>query len=116
MGAFPPAFFVPRELFKPIPADGFQVLEHAHAIFGAVALIQVFHSGAWKLLTLVAKTRIGRRQVFTIGDRAAAAVFGFIRVVFFGTATAGLFLTEKADAKSAIHSAGCNQSFIVNAY
>lgn len=58
------------EIIHPIILNGIQVFDHARAIFGPVAFIQMFHAGTWKLITLKAILIIPVRKYFAVLDLA----------------------------------------------
>ena len=103
--AAPPFFFVSNEMPY---AEFFNILEiinHAHAILGSIALIQIFQPGARKAVTTGAVLDFSVHYLLTVLDSARDANFSFEAVVA-SAAGAWFLISCVCNAEAAIHSAG----------
>jgi len=81
-GTLPLRLFLLKELFRAVRLDIIQVLDHAHVIFRAVALVQIFQSLTWISLTHIAEPDLAftdqvtmirhMRTIFASGNTAGA--------------------------------------------
>jgi hypothetical protein len=110
--AGPSDLFICDKFPNPKFPNIFEILDHAHGIFGSIPLIQMLQTGAWELFTLKAKSRFNVLEKFTIFDFASNTRGAFINVSS-STARTFVFLSQISHAKAAVHSAGSNEvSFI----
>lgn len=103
--AAPPFFFAFDEMPYAKFSDVLQIFNHAHAIPGSVALIQVVQSGAREAITTEAVLDFGVHHLLTALDPAHDANFRFEAVVTSATG-AWVLISRVCDAEAAIHSAG----------
>ena len=91
------------------PCNVFQIIDHAHAIFGSIPLVQMVQPGAGK--TIAAETEFGSgvRHLFAVLDPAQGAGFRFEAAVN-PAAGAWFLISCVCTAEAAVHSAGSNQS------
>lgn len=106
--ASPSDFFICSKLPNSKHANVFQILDHAHAVFGSVPFIQMFQTSTREPLTLKAKSRFGTLQAFTIFDFAVDAGGGFTSVTPAAARTF-IFISQICHADGTVHSAGGNQ-------
>jgi hypothetical protein len=85
-----------------------QVFDHAHAVIGAVPLVQMLHSFAGELIAFKAKPGFAGFSSGTGFDPAAHAGRGLVAAVSI-TAGAMLFYPEVSQANTAVHSARSDQ-------
>lgn len=88
--------------------DGFQVFQHAHAVLGPVAFIQLPQPGAGIAVTLVTVFGLPGCYIFTGNDLAGHTICGFQAVVT-ATAGTGIHIAGIGPAQAAVHAAGCDQ-------
>ena len=103
-----PAFFFASDEMP--YAEFFNVLEivdHAHAVLGSIALIQIFQSGARKAVTIEAVLDFSVHYLLTVFDSARDTNFCFEAVITSATG-ARLLISCICDAEATIHTAGCN--------
>ncbi len=100
------------ELYERLHTDSAeltQVLDHAHAVLGAVPRVQLPKARARILGTVAAEYLRTLSKVLAPFDRACGAVMslgGVVRVIAAGTSPA---LAKVADADPAVHPAGSHQ-------
>ena len=100
----PSLSFVPDKGYKPIIPDIPKVLDHAHTVAGAVALVQVFQSAAG--IPAAGETELLRAglQFFAVLDAADNAGFCFAGVPAVASGTT-VFFSQESDAEAAVHPA-----------
>jgi hypothetical protein len=103
--ASPSDFFVCDKLPNSKFLDVFEVLDHAHVVFGSIPLIQMFHSFAREAAAFKTKFCIPLLQDFTVFDLAPDNADGFVGI-FHPATRAGVFVSQISHAGSAVHSAG----------
>lgn len=86
-------------------ADRQEVLDHAHAVFGPVALIQVEQPVAGKALAAVAVAGLELLPLRAGFDAAGEACLALVAVVA-PAAGAGVLLARIRHAEPAVHAAG----------
>jgi hypothetical protein len=75
-GALPFLLLAPYERPDPLGLDHIQVVDHAHAIFGSVALVQMFQPGARKAIaTSGAIFDFALTKLFAISYGTSGSVF-----------------------------------------
>jgi hypothetical protein len=90
--AAPLFFFVPDELpYAEVP-DVVEIADHAHAIPGSIALIQMVQHGAGKAVAAEAVPDLGVHDLLAVFDSACDAGFGFEAVLPAATGALSLFL------------------------
>ena len=106
-GAFPAGLFPFCEFSNACIPDVFEVFDHAHAIFGSVAFIQLFESGAgigWAGETEPSASR----ELFAVLDSTSDAACGLVFVTPPASGASVLFpyigITD-----TAVHTAGSDQ-------
>ena len=101
-GPFP--FLTANEKSNTPISNHLQVIQHAHVILAAVALIELLKSFAWIFFTRETIFSLSLGKEVTVFDDTADAVIALIGVV---TATAGtmVFLTLMGHTEAAIHPA-----------
>ena len=109
VGAGPFLFLLLDEFSYPKFFDKFLVLKHTHRIFCPVSLIEVFHSGTWKFITIITESGFELFSLFAHSYDTAFASFCLIGINFKAARTS-VFLPDITNAKPAIHPARCNQS------
>jgi hypothetical protein len=100
----PSVFLAPDESFKPKLSQALKILNHAHAVFGAVAFVQLPQSSAGELVALKTELLFSSPHIFAMPNSAYDTnlrLFGVIAIA----ARAALLLSEVADTKAAVHSA-----------
>jgi hypothetical protein len=106
--ADPPFFFCSYEM----PYAGFpnvlKVADHAHAVLGFIALIQMREPVAGEAVTSKAVLGFGVRYLLAVLDFAFCARFRFEAVIVPAT-WAWFSLSRECPAETAIHSAGRDQ-------
>jgi hypothetical protein len=105
IGTGPPAVLLPDKFPDTHSFYLFQVLNHAHAILAPVSFIQVFKALTGKYLTAVIAV-----FPFAFGTETQGAIFTAF-CVWSQTAVAPIPVPDIANAKPAIHSAGCNIAY-----
>jgi hypothetical protein len=108
LGTGPPFRFRSKEMLQAVFPDILKVVDHAHAIPGAIALIQVFQPGAGKAVTIEAVWGLGIGYLLAVLDLAGDAGFRFIAVIA-PTAGTRLFISRISAAQAAIHPASGDQ-------
>jgi hypothetical protein len=108
VGTSPTDFFVCDKLPNAKPLDVFEILDHAHVVFGSIPLIHVLHLLAGKAVTLGAELQIPLLKDFAVFDFAPESGDGFVRV-FHPASWAGVFISQISHADSAVHPAGGNE-------
>jgi hypothetical protein len=71
----PSFFFSPYEMPYSEFSDAFKIVDHAHAIFGSIPLIQMYQPVARKAVTAKAVFSFAARQLFAVFDFAFCAGF-----------------------------------------
>lgn len=84
--------------------DVFKISDHAHAIFRAVAFIQLFQSNTGEPGAFKTEFRLTGGNRFTVLDCACYTRFGFVRVVIVAPGTLILF-SHMRIAERTIHPA-----------
>jgi hypothetical protein len=103
-GASPPYFFASDEIPYAEFFNFLEIVDHAHAVLGSIALIQIFQSGARKAVT-EAVLGFSVYYLFAVLDSARDANFRFEAVIT--SATRAWFLISRVrNAEAAIHSTG----------
>ncbi len=102
--ASPSDFFVCSKLPNTKPLDVFEILDHAHVVFGPIPLVHVLHPFAGKAVTLKTKLQIPLLKDFAVFDFAPESGDGFVGV-FHPATRAGVFVSQVSHAGSAVHSA-----------
>jgi hypothetical protein len=92
-------------------AYSLQIANHTHAVFCAIALVQLAQPGTGKSAAFVAKTAVACCNLVAVFDSACHTVFRFSRVVTI-TAQAAVFLTQICVTDPAVHAAGRNQQWL----
>jgi len=107
-GADPPFFFISDETTYPKLPDVFQIIDHAHDVFGSITLIQMLQPFAGKTVTSEAVTDFPLRYLLTVLDSACDAGCFFDAVV---APTSGAYIDVSyiCMAKAAVHSTGSDQ-------
>ena len=82
-----------------------EIINHAHAIFSSIALIQMVQPGAREAITTEAVLDFGVHNFLTVLDSACDTNFCFEAVVA-SAAGAWFLISCVCDAEAAIHSAG----------
>ena len=74
-GTNPFLFFIPNEMSDPKFIYHFEIIDHAHSIFGSVSLIQLFQPGTGETITTIG-TVLGFAfgDLFTVSDFTGGAV------------------------------------------
>jgi hypothetical protein len=108
LGTGPPFLFAFNEMpYAELP-DVLQIVDHAHAILGSIALIQMVQPGAGKAFTTEAVPDSALHYHLTVFDSTRDAGFRFDTVV--ASATKAWFLIScVCAAEAAIHSTGSDQ-------
>jgi hypothetical protein len=107
-GADPPFFFISDETTYPKLPDVLKIVDHAHAVFGSIALIQMFQPVAGEAVASEAVTDFPLRHVLTVLDSACDAGCFFDAVV---APASGAYIDVSyiCMAKAAVHSTGSDQ-------
>jgi hypothetical protein len=102
--AGPSDFFVCHKLPNPKPANIFQILDHAHRVFGSISFIQVPYTLTGELLALKTKSRFGVLKEFAAFDLAPGTRYGVINISF---SAAGAFVScsQMSYTNPTVHSA-----------
>jgi hypothetical protein len=106
--AAPPFFFVPDELPDADFSDVLKIADHAHAIPGSIALVQMIQPGTGEAVAAKAVSDLGVHELLAVFDSAYDAGFRFEAVLTAATG-AGFFISHVCAAEAAIHSAGSDQ-------
>jgi hypothetical protein len=107
LGTGPFFLFIPDEIPYAKVTDIFKIVDHAHAVFRSISLIQLFQPGAGEAFASEAVPAPGV-HLFTVLDSTQDAGFRFAAVVAPATGTC-LFISYVSPAEAAIHSAGSDQ-------
>ena len=107
LGAFVFLGLPAQELIHAIVPDELQVLDHAHVIFGAIALVQMFQSSTM-FFALEAELRFALIYRLTVFNAASKAGRHLLCIVS-AAAWASIFVSQISHANSAVHSARCDQ-------
>lgn len=86
--------------------DVFKVVQHAHPIPRAVALVELSQSPARVPGTLVAEAGIRSSKCVTIPDDASRAVDQYPGSVFISASGAAVVLPQEGKADATVHAAG----------
>ena len=106
-GALPALLLAGDKLLQSMEADGLEILDHAHAVFRTIALVDMFYAiagvlSAFKTKVLYAQGRFGTGSYLTssagLGHEGAVAI----------AARADILLSGIGHAKGAVHPAGCD--------
>lgn len=92
----------------PVPLDVLKIVNHAHAIFGSITLIQVIQPVARKPVTAETVLDFTLPYLLTVLDSACDAGFWFDAVVA-PAAGACLLISRIRAAEATVHSTGGNQ-------
>ena len=106
--AAPPFFFVPDEVPYAEYSDVLEIADHAHAVPGSIALIQMPQPGTGKAVTAEAVPDFGVHDLLAVLDSARDAGFRF-KAVLAPAAGAGFPVSCVRAAEAAIHTAGSDQ-------
>ena len=87
-----------------------QVFDHAHAVFCAIAFVQLFQSSAG-LYAFKTELRFALFDRLTVFDPASNARKRLICIVATA-ARAFIFFSQISHADAAVHAAGCDQLFV----
>jgi hypothetical protein len=107
-GTDPLFFFASDEMpYAELP-DALQIVDHAHAVLGSIALVQMVQRGAREAATIEAVLHLAIHYFLTVLDTACNAGSRFEAVV---TPAAGacLHVSHVSATKATVHSAGCDQ-------
>ena len=110
--AKPFLFFIPGEMSNPKFINHFEIVDHAHSILLSVALIQLFQPGTWKTTTTIGTIlAFAICDLFAISNSTSIAVFWFFTVLLIDHSTtwACVYFSNVSQAKTAVHSARCDQ-------
>lgn len=100
----PPFFFVSDEMPNAEFFDVLKILNHAHAILGSIALIQILQPIARKAVTTEAVLDFRVHYLLTVLDSAHDANFSF-EAIIAKAARAWILVPRVRGAETAIHSA-----------
>lgn len=106
--AGPLLLFVSDEASYPIFLNVFEIFDHAHAVFGSVAFIELLEPGAGKLFTADAELRFAALYSFAGFYMTYYACFWFVGIVG-PAAGASIFFSRIGHAQPAVHPARSNQ-------
>jgi hypothetical protein len=101
------SFLLCDEGVDPVVLYEFQVLEHAHVIFRAIAFVQLFQSSA-AFFAIEAKRRFARCYRLTVFNPASKARRHLVRIVPAAAGTLVL-LSQICHANPTVHAAGRDQ-------
>lgn len=104
-GTGPSFLFVSHKAPYPIFLDVLKIVDHAHAIFSSIALVQVIQPVARKPVTAETVPDRTLPYLFTVLDQAGDAGFWLDAVVAPATG-ASILLSCIGDTKAAVHSTG----------
>jgi len=104
-GAFPSNIFLFDELSYTGITDIFEVLQHAHAVFGSVSFIQLLQSGAGVDSAGKAIFHFPLLEFIAVSDYTSDAAIRYILIAAPATRT-NPFLPQMCVANTAIHAAG----------
>jgi hypothetical protein len=85
----------------------FQVIDHAHGIFGPVTLVYSFYPEAWKFITFKTVFKCSSLSFLTILYQTQRAGFG-LKLIVPITTRADIFIPDISVTQAAIHPAGSN--------
>ena len=102
--ADPPFFFGSYEMPYAEFSDAFKIADHAHAVLGFIAFIQMVQPDAGEAVTTKAVLGFGVHQLFAVLDSTFYAGFRF-EVVVASATWAGILISRECAAETAIHSA-----------
>ena len=100
--------FISNELSYSVFMYVFEIVNHAHTIFGSIALIQVPQPGARKTVAIETEPRFALCYVFTIFNFTGNAVFRF-QTVLAPAAGATVLISDIGPAEATVHAAGRDQ-------
>jgi hypothetical protein len=103
--ADPSFFFVADELPYAEFSDVVEIADHAHAILGSIALVQMIEPGTGEAVAAEAVPDFGVHDLLAVFDSACDAGFRFEAVITVATG-AGFLFSSVCAAEAAIHSAG----------
>lgn len=107
---YPALLFVRQEFFYSMLTDVFQIINHAHLVFGPVALVQLFNPGTGEGVAFKAVLPLIFFQFGTVFNMAVSAAFLFVDVIT--SAPGAVFLcSNKSHAQRAIHATGGDEFF-----
>ena len=104
----PSFLFITHEMLYPVLLDVLKIVDHAHAIFGPIALVQVTELVARKPFTAETVPGFALPYLLTVLDSAGDAGFWFDAVVASATG-ACLLISCICTTEATVHSTGSNQ-------
>jgi hypothetical protein len=108
LGTGPPVLFGSYEMTNAEFPDVFEILDHAHAIFGPIALIEMFQAGAGKVGATETVFYSTAHDPLTVLDQAGDAGVRFMHTVDPAAGT-GIPLPSECMAKMTVHATGGDQ-------
>jgi hypothetical protein len=108
--AFVFGFLLRDEGVDPVVLYELQIFDHAHAVFCAIAFVQLFQSSAG---LLAFKTELGFALIYRLAvfDPALNASKRLIYICC-SAAGASIFVSQISHANLAVHAAGCDQLYV----
>ena len=104
----PSFLFITHEMLYSVLLDVLKIVDHAHAIFGSIALVQVTELVARKLVTAETVPDFPLPYLLTVLDPACDTGFWFDAVVASATG-ACLLISCICATEATVHSTGSNQ-------
>jgi hypothetical protein len=108
LGTGPPLLFILDELLYAVRLYVLEMVEHTHAIFGSVPLVQALQPVAGKVRATKAEPGFSCRHLLACFDAACRAGFRLENAVI-PAAEAWILISCICAAKTAVHSAGSDQ-------
>jgi hypothetical protein len=103
--AAPPFFFASDEMPYAEFFNVLEIVDHAHAVLGSIALIQIFQSGVRKVVTIEAVLDFSVHHLLTVLDSARDANFRF-EAVITSTSWAWFLVSYECTTETTVHSVG----------
>jgi hypothetical protein len=108
LGAGPPFLLVPNKMSYAGLLYVLEIFDHAHAILGSIALIQMVEPCTRKAVTTEAVLKVTFRYLLTVFDFTLYAGLRFETVITSATGTC-LLISYICLAEATVHSAGSDQ-------